>query len=316
MFCRVELGFVSALAISLVFTALVAFAPKKKSTFSKERLGKMLFFDPILSADSSVSCASCHKPDFAYADTIAFSIGVGGKPTRRNTPSVLNMASRGVMFWDGRAQSLADQVLFPIRDHGEMNLPIPTAIARLNRSSKYRKLFLQVFGRRPDQDGLKETIAAFEASLETSNSRFDLYMRDQGTLTADEKAGRKLFVGKARCFDCHFGPDFTSDDFKNIGLYNGKNLNDTGRFGVTKDSADMGRFKIPGLRNVALTAPYMHNGMFKTLRQVIDFYNDPRQFVPDGIGTDTSLARGLQLSDKEKEQLELFMHTLTDQKFR
>ena len=305
--------FIISTMLALVLIGMVALVPKKKNQATAISLGKQLFFDPILSADSSVSCASCHKPQFYYADTVAFSKGVYGKLTRRNTPSVLNMANRGLMFWDGRAATLSDQVLFPIQDHDEMNLPVATAIARLKRSKTYRQLFRQVFSSEPDENGLSKAIAAFEASLETSHSKFDLYMRDQGLLTADEKAGQKIFVGKARCFDCHFTPDFTSDEFKNIGLYNGKELSDPGRFAITHDSADLGKFKIPGLRNVEKTAPYMHDGRFKTLRQVIDYYNDPKSFVQDAIGTDSTLSKPLRLTEKEKMQLEAFLLTLTDQ---
>lgn len=302
------------LFIPLIFSLVlfVAAGPgKPKKPITKVDLGKMLFFDPILSADSSVSCGSCHKPDYFFADTLALSLGINGKKTRRNTPSVLNMANRDRMFWDGRAGSLQDQVLFPIRDHNEMNLPIPTAIARLKKSKLYMPLFVQLFKRSPDEKSLSEVIAAYEETLETGYSRFDLYMADKVQFTADEKAGHKLFVGKAKCFDCHFSPDFTGDEFKNIGLYNGKDWNDAGRFDITKKPDDLGKFKVPGLRNVAKTAPYMHNGAFKTLREVIDFYDKPQDFVTDAIGTDSTIAKGLSLTEKEKIQLEAFLITLT-----
>ncbi len=308
-------GLFSILFLIFLICLGSAFSGKEKpKPISKVELGKKLFFDPILSADSSVSCASCHKPEFYFADTNAFSIGIGKKRTARNTPSVLNMASRDLMFWDGRAKSLEDQVLFPIRDHNEMNLPISNAIEKLKRSKKYRKWFWQVFKSIPNEKLLGEAVAAFEATLETSNSRFDLYNRNKGEMTVDEIAGQKIFIGKGKCFDCHFGPDFTSDEFKNIGLFDGKQNNDQGRFAITKDSSDLGKFKIPGLRNVAKTAPYMHDGRFRTLREVIDFYIDPRKFVPEAMGTDTTIAKGIELSEKEKDQLEAFLNALTDPK--
>jgi cytochrome c peroxidase len=279
--------------------------------WTKVSLGRQLFFDPILSADSSVSCASCHKPEFGFADTLPFSKGVGGKPTKRNTPSVLNMANRDLLFWDGRANSLEHQALFPIRDPGEMNLPIPKAIARLNKSKLYKKAFLQVFGKVPSEKRLGDALAAYEASLETGNSPFDLYMNGKADLDPDAKAGHALFVGKAGCFDCHFSPDFTGDEFKNIGLYNGKEWNDPGRFGITKDPKDLGKFKVPGLRNVARTAPYMHNGAFPTLRAVIDYYASPEAVVSQPIGTDSTIRKGLVLNEKEKQQLEAFLKSLS-----
>lgn len=293
---------------------LLAFSgpmPQRMRPWTKTSLGEALFFDPILSADSSVSCGSCHKPEFYFADSTAFSLGVGGKKTKRNSPSVLNMASRDLLFWDGRANSLEHQALFPIRDENEMNLPIPEAIARLQRSKKYQDAFRQVFKSRPDDRNLAEALAAYEATLETGHSPFDEYMNDKGTISADAKAGHKLFVGKAKCFDCHFSPDFTGDEFRNIGLYDGKKWNDRGRFDITRDSADLGKFKVPGLRNIAKTAPYMHNGAFKTLREVIDYYANPYAVVSNPIGMDPVMKDGLQLNETEKKQLEAFLLSLT-----
>ncbi len=284
---------------------------RMEKEFGKAELGRLLFFDPILSSDSSISCASCHKPEFYFADTLAFSRGVGNGLTKRNTPSVLNMASRELMFWDGRAHNLEHQSLFPVQDANEMNLTIPAAIARLQADSRYKKHFHDLYGRPADEQALRECLAAFENSLETSGSRFDLAMAGKASLSADEKAGQKIFVNKGKCFDCHFGQDFTGDEFKNIGLYDGRKWNDRGRFDVSGDSSDLGKFKVPGLRNVAMTAPYMHNGAFKTLREVIDFYVEPARLVPAAIGTDTLIRRGLVLSEKEKQQLEAFLKTLT-----
>jgi len=283
----------------------------KKNQDLKTSLGKKLFFDPILSSDYSKSCASCHKPEFYFADTVAFSDGVNGGKTKRNTPSVLNMANRDLLFWDGRANSLEHQALFPIRDPNEMNLPIKEAVVRLRKNKTYSNLFRSVFKKLPDAESLGEALAAYEKSLETANSAFDNSMNGKSKLTPDELSGQKLFVGKAKCFDCHFSPDFTGDEFKNIGLYDGKKWNDPGRFGVTKDSADLGKFKVPGLRNVAKTAPYMHNGSMKTLREVIDYYTSPFVMVEKPIGMDSTIKKGIILTEVEKRQLELFLNTLT-----
>jgi cytochrome c peroxidase len=295
-----------------VVTGFSAFDKPGGKPMTKAELGKKLFFDPILSADSSVSCGSCHKPEFYFADTGAFSIGIGGKKTARNTPSVLNMAGRSLMFWDGRAASLEEQVLFPIRDHNEMNLSLHDAIGKLRRNRKYRKWFWQVFKSAPNEKLLGEAVATFEATLETSRSRFDLYNSGKGSMTEDEIAGQKIFIGKGKCFDCHFGPDFTGDEFKNIGLYDWKTNRDPGRFAITRDSQDLGKFKTPGLRNVAKTAPYMHDGRFRTLGEVIDFYINPLNFVPEAIGTDTSISAGITMTPEEKLQLEAFLRALTD----
>ena len=299
------------LLFSAILVLLLSSFLRKDGEITKVQLGRLLFFDPILSSDSSISCSSCHKPEFYFADTLARSHGVGKGLTKRNTPSVLNMASRELMFWDGRAHSLEHQALFPVQDPNEMNLAIPEAIRRLNASLPYRRYFNQVFKKNPDEQSLRESLAAFQTSLETAGSKFDLAMNDKASLSEEEKAGQRIFVGKGKCFDCHFGQDFTGDEFRNIGLYDGKKWNDKGRFDITGDSADLGKFKVPGLRNVAITAPYMHNGSFKTIREVIDFYVSPEKFVPEAIGTDTLIRKGLSLNEKEKLQLEAFLKTLT-----
>jgi cytochrome c peroxidase len=284
---------------------------------SKAALGKKLFSEKILSKDSSVSCASCHKPAYAFADTAAFSIGVSGKLTQRNTPSVLNMKNRPYFFWDGRAASLEEQSLMPIQNENEMGLPISEAVERLNQSAEYKNLFLKVFKQKPSAKNLAAAFAAYEKTLETVDSKFDDWSNNLKKITAAEERGRQLFVGdKAKCFDCHRQEDFTTDEFKNIGLYNGKELNDAGLHNITNKEIDKGKFKTPGLRNVAVTAPYMHNGMFKTLEEVVEYYNDPQKVVSNSINTDDALKKPLGLTEREKKDLVAFLKTLTDKKYR
>ncbi|MES1226231.1 MAG: cytochrome c peroxidase, partial [Bacteroidota bacterium] len=262
------------------------------------------------------SCASCHKPAFAFADTVAFSVGINGNLTKRNTPSVLNMKNRPYYFWDGRAASLAEQSLLPIQNPGEMGLPIAEAVERLNRSAEYKTLFLKIFKQAPTAANLAAAFAAYEETLETVDSKFDDWSNSIKRLTAQEERSRQLFVGdKAKCFNCHSQEDFTTDEFKNIGLYNGKEWNDAGLYNITQKEIDKGKFKIPGLRNIAVTAPYMHNGMFKTLEEVVDYYNDPQKFIPNSINIDDDLKIPLKLTDKEKADLVAFLKTLTDKKY-
>jgi cytochrome c peroxidase len=283
---------------------------------TKADLGKLLFSEKKLSRDSSVSCASCHKPDYGFADTTAFSIGIGGKLTKRNTPSVLNMQFRPYFFWDGRAASLEAQALMPIQNPDEMNLSIEAAVKRLNEDSGYRKLFYKIFRQKPNAQNLAAAFAAFERTLETTSSRYDDWADDKIRLTSSEERGRQLFIGKkAKCFDCHFTGDFTADEFRNIGLYNGKELNDLGRYSITRKKTDLGKFKTPGLRNIAVTAPYMHNGMFKTLEEVLDYYNDPQQFVKGSINADVLVKKPLGLTNTEKKDIIAFLKTLTDRQF-
>ncbi len=279
-------------------------------------LGKILFAEKLLSRDSSISCASCHLPSRAFADTVALSIGIGGKLTKRNTPSVLNMKNRPYYFWDGRAASLEEQSLMPISHPDEMGLPIEEAVSRLNQQPVYAKYFHKIFRQPANASNLAAAFAAYESSLETIDSKFDNWGNRLSKLTASEERGRQLFIGsKAKCFDCHSMEDFTDDNFKNIGLFNGKNLNDSGRYLITRNKADIGKFKTPGLRNIAVTAPYMHNGMFATLEEVVAYYNNPQTVVPDRIGIDPSLQQPLGLNDREKKDLVAFLKTLTDQRF-
>ena len=303
-----------------VITSLVVFgfsfidnSSDKKNAIA---LGKLLFSEKILSKDSSVSCSSCHKPAFAFADTTAFSIGINNQLTRRNTPSVLNMKNRPYYFYDGRANSLAEQALMPIQNPDEMGLPIDIAIERLNQSVFYKNYFRKVFRSLPNKKNLAEAFAAYEKTLETIDSKFDDWSNNLTNLSASEERGREIFIGeKAKCFNCHFLEDFTNDDFKNIGLYNSTSLNDSGRAVITNKKSDLGKFKTPGLRNIAVTAPYMHNGMFNTLEEVVDYYNDTKKFVSNSINIDTALEKPLGLTELEKKDLVAFLKTLTDKAF-
>ncbi|MBS1771748.1 MAG: c-type cytochrome [Bacteroidetes bacterium] len=276
----------------------------------------MLFFDPILSEDSSISCASCHKPQFAFADTTPFSKGVHGRLGNRNAPSTMNVSSRDALFWDGRAKTLEEQALGPIANPVEMNLPVAEAVKRLNRSKKYRQLFFALFKSVPTSKTLASAIAAYERTLETSNTPNDRWLDDKpNSMTDQQVRGRTIFREKGKCFECHFTPDFTADEFRSIGLFNGKSHNDSGRYNVTHNIADIGKMKVPGLRNVAVTAPYMHDGSFKTLRQVIDYYDNPHATMPDGINRDSVLREPLHLTEEEKQDLEAFLLALTDDRF-
>lgn len=306
--------FILILVISFAVAAFQLNTANKKLPKTTQELGEILFFDPILSRDSSISCASCHKPEFSFADNVALSPGVEGRLGNRNTPSAMNMASRSFFFLDGRAETLEEQALGPIANPVEMDLPIDKAIERLKVNSFYNKAFNKIFKEGITPKTLGTAIADFERTLEGGSTPFDRWAKgDKDAISESAKRGHKIFIEKAKCFDCHFGPDFTRDDFRNIGLYNGKEYNDAGRFNVTRDSADLGKFKVPGLRNIAYTAPYMHDGSLKTLREVIDYYDNPDNFVKDRINTD-KLITPLNLTEQEKQDLEAFLVTLSEQK--
>ena len=303
------------LLLSFAF-ALISSFTYKDLEITEVALGEMLFNDKILSNKQTISCSSCHNPAFAFSDTVAFSIGDEGKRGKRNAPSLTNLSDRSAFFFDGRVGSLEAQALFPIADPLEMNLPIEKAVQRLNQNQNYVTLFLKIYNQKPNAENLGKALAAFEKTLETSNSAWDKYAKgDKKAINAAVLRGRKIFNTKGKCFDCHSGIDFTNDEFRNIGLFNGNDLNDKGRADFTKKNEDVGKFKVPGLRNVAVTAPYMHNGMFKTLKEVLNYYNNPTSLVSGSVNTDSLLAQPLNLKPSELEDLEAFLNALTDEQF-
>ena len=314
-FCAVRVLYIVVIVCFIAVFVSFSAPDKESDKLTIEQLGEMLFFFLLLSEDLSISCASCHKPEYAFADTSAFSVGVHGRLGNRNTPSAMNVLSRETLFWDGRAATLAEQALGPIENPVEMNLSIEEAITRLN-NSKYKELFKQVYGTVPNKDNLGDVIAAFEATLETSDTPNDRWINDEPNgMSEQQLRGRSVFRTKGKCLECHFTPDFTGDEFRSIGLFNGKEYNDSGRYNATKDPKDIGLFKVPGLRNVAVTAPYMHDGSMKTLREVIDYYDQPHTLVPDAITRDSLLREPLNLTEQEKQDLESFLHALTDDRF-
>lgn len=305
------------LLTATAFKQLAYREENQKFPETSEQLGQLLFFDKILSSDQTIACVSCHRPEFAFADSVSLSQGVGGKLTKRNTPTAMNVFAGTYFFWDGRVEALEEQAVGPIENPSEMNLPISEAVQRLNKNSFYAKAFRKIFGTKPNRKNLAKALAAFERTLETDDSPFDRYMNgDKAAMSKEALQGKVIFLGKGKCFDCHFGPDFRGDDeFKNIGLYNERELKDKGRYLVTGKNEDLGKFKVPGLRNVALTAPYMHNGMFKTLKEVIQYYNRPDYFVEGSINRDTTLNQSLGLTPEEENDLEEFLKALTDKRF-
>lgn len=311
----------------LYFTAFffLAFRCSEKTEITVEEykvrdeidLGAKLFFDPIFSLDNSIACASCHQPQFAYADNKAFSVGVNDSIGTRNTPSVMNMANRSFFFHDGRAASLEEQAVMPVENPVEMNMGFTEVVKRIQANEEYIRLFKKIYKEAPNAKNITNALSEFQRSLESDGSApHDLFLSgvDTTAMTASQQRGRKLFLAdESKCFDCHFGPDFTGDEFRNIGLYDGVNLIDKGRFDFTKDPKDIGKFKVPGLRNVALTAPYMHNGMFNTLEEVIDYYSNPYDFVKDPVNMDSLMIKPLNFTQQEKTDLVNFLHSLTDE---
>ena len=280
-------------------------------TQGKVALGKKLFFEPILSRDSSISCASCHFPELAFSDTAAVSTGVAGRKGFRNAPSLTNVAYGKSFFKDGGVPTLEIQILTPLEGHDEMDLNILEAAERLNKNPAYKKLFQEVFDRVPDAFGITRAIAAFERTLISGHSRFDrYYYHGEEVLSASEKRGWLLFNSETlQCATCHAGFNFTNEQFENNGLY--EVYADEGRRRITLDSADAGKFKVPTLRNSAVTGPYMHDGSFSSLEEVIEHYSRGGK----GHGNQSELIKGFSLTEVEKQDLLAFLKALTDATF-
>jgi cytochrome c peroxidase len=275
-------------------------------------LGKKLFYDPVMSRDSSVSCASCHRPEFAFSDTQAFSKGVNDAPGTRNAPSLANVAYHPYFTREGGVPTLEMQVLVPIQEHVEFDYNILRIAERMNRDSTYRQMSQRAYNRLPDPFVITRSIACFERTLISGNSRYDEY-RYRGirsALNESEKRGMDLFFSnRTQCSSCHGGFNFTRYAFENNGLYS--LYADPGRFRLTGDSSDLARFKVPSLRNVELTAPYMHDGSMATLSDVIQHYNTGGKAHPHK----NPLIRPLGLTPGEKKDLESFLISLTDPDF-
>jgi len=275
-------------------------------TRERVALGRRLFFDQRLSADRSIACASCHRPERAFSDSLPKAIGVYGRVGRRNAPALVNLAYAQSLFWDGRAQTLEEQVLRPIEDSLEMALRLPELVSRLANDRPYRRAFHRAFGDRVNADNVARALASFVRTLRLGGSAVDRFRAgDTAALSAEARRGLRLFVGKANCTACHVGPNFTDEQFHNTGISWGSG--DLGRFVVTGLEEDRGRFSTPTLREVACTAPYLHDGSMATLEQVVEFYDGGGNPNP---GLDPEI-RPLRLTAEEKAALVAFLRTLS-----
>jgi cytochrome c peroxidase len=317
------------------------FAPGEESFYTpaKAALGKFLFFDPILSDNNERACASCHKPELAFTDGNIKSMNFERGDLPRNSPTVINAAFQKQQFWDLRATSLEDQLDSVINSQDELHSSFENVINRINSSKEYQQLFYAAFPGSSttgiERKHVKIAIASYERELTSLNSRFDEYLRGNETiLNRAEKNGFNLFVGKAKCGSCHYAPLFSSalppyfeiTDHRSLGVPVKDTMavyeldGDVGAFKSTNNPFFNFSFKVPTVRNVALTAPYMHNGVYKTLAQVVDFYNHgagnefTKQMRPGmkGLPFFMILPDKLNLTKEEKEDLVSFMSALTD----
>ncbi len=279
----------------------------------KAALGKLLYFDPRLSSDGTVSCATCHAIDDAFADHSNVSTGISGRKGSRNSPTVINAAYQKKLFWDGRASSLEEQCKGPLANVNEMTLSKTAQEAqadcqnRIKAIAGYRLLFKEVFGSDDcSVENIAKAIATYERTILSGNSPYDRYVAgDKSAMTAEQLTGYQVFK-RAGCANCHYGENFTDGRFLNIGVGMDAPNPDLGRYAITKESRDWGAFKVPTLREVAKTYPYMHDGSQKTLEEVIEYYDKggiPNRNLHPSM-------RPLHLSEGDKKALVAFLHAL------
>ncbi len=291
-------------------------------------LGKMLFFDPVLSGDSTQSCGSCHNQADAFTDNgKTFSEGIQGLEGTRNSMPLYNLMYHKRFFWDGRAESLREQALLPIQDELEMDESLDKVVTKLEAQDEYKDAFKAAFGSEEvTTENISLALEQFMNTLVSGDSKFDRWQSgDPNTdLTESEMRGFDLFFGEANptvvgnqgadCFHCHGGPLFSNNQFMNNGLDEESAFTDMGLWDATGLETDKAKFKVPSLRNIAVTAPYMHDGRFATLEEVLDHYNE-------GIKISSTLDAnmqaivdfGIDLDEQDKQDLINFLHTLTDE---
>jgi cytochrome c peroxidase len=292
------------------------------------KLGRMLFYEKRLSKDGTQACAGCHRQPDGFSDTSRFSIGVENLPGKRQAMPIFNMAwHTNEFFWDGRAHLLRDQSLKPIQDPLEMNETLPNVVAKLSNEKIYRDQFIRAFGSDEiTSEKMSLAMEQFMLTIVSNHSKFDRFLAGEIQLTESEERGRILFsteynpffpdVSGADCMHCHGGANFENDQYMNNGLDAQAAIVDIGREAVTQNSGDKAKFKVPSLRNVAMTAPYMHDGRFKTLEEVVNHYNAG---IQESTTVDPAIlntkSTGLFLTEQDKEDLINFLKTLTDTTF-
>lgn len=291
--------------------------------YSKEKveLGKKLFNEPKLSLSNQIACANCHDEELGFGDGRSVSYGHDRQKGRRNSPSITMSAFGVEKFWDGRAKDLESQSLMPIADPVEMAYNADSAVKKLNKMQEYKELFKGAFGTSEiTKELLAKAIATYERST-MRTTRFDRFMNgDKSMLSDKEIYGMHIFRTKGRCLNCHNGVEFSDGEYHNLGLtYYGRKYEDLGRYEVTKNADDVGKFKTPSLRGVSRSAPYMHNGLFPNLRGVINMYNvgmfrpepkDEKQRNDPLFPKTSHLLQRLDLSQEEIDALEAFLRVL------
>lgn len=298
--------------------------PDNPLTVEGVALGRRLFYDPILSADSSLSCGGCHIQALSFGDSRRFSEGIHGDKSRRHAPTIVNPAWTPSTFWDGRAEDLEQQATQPVPERTEMSLPWPQAIGRLQAHADYPDLFCAAFGTSDvTRDRVVKAIAQFERTFVSGNTKYDRWKRGEEMLTLTEHRGFLLFMreGKGDCFHCHDETLLSNSRFANTGL--DSVVVDGGQGEITGSPADFGKFKSPSLRNIMVSPPYMHDGRFMSIREVLDHYNrgfrhGMHDSLPPDPQVDALINKRLNfppMTAAELDTLEAFLETLTDWDF-
>lgn len=275
-------------------------------------LGRKLFYDPILSKDSTISCQSCHQrvAAFAHIDH-SLSHGINARIGNRNVPSLQNLIWKTTYMWDGGVNNLEVQPVNPITNPAEMGETLQGVIFKLKKSKEYSALFKRAYHDTIiNSERLLKSLAQFTGLMISAGSRYDKYIAGKDTFSMQEKSGLSLF--RAKCAGCHKEPLFTDNSYRNNGLPPDTSLNDTGREKISGMDADKYKFQVPGLRNIELTFPYMHDGRFKKLKDVLNHYSENGRYTN---GADPELNKIGTLSDKEKKDIIAFLITLTDKEF-
>lgn len=307
-------------------------------TIEGVELGRMLFYEKKLSRDNTISCGSCHQQDKAFTDGLSVSVGIDGQHLTKSAMSLVNLPWSSHFFWDGRAESMEGQALEPIENTLEMDQTLDETITKLQNTTNYPDLFFRAFGKKIiTAENIGKALAQFQRTLISANSKYDQFLTGKASLTEQESLGMELFfthpepsssIRGGNCGDCHVniltsGVNDNFEGFKNNGLDNDSGLEE-GLATVTGFPSDKGKFKVPSLRNIALTAPYMHDGRFATLEEVLDHYNegikrsetlDPLILEASNESIEPNQDIKLHLTNEEKEAIIAFLHTLTDYSF-
>lgn len=278
--------------------------------FYRVQLGKHLFYDPILSRDSTISCATCHRQELAFTDGLTKSVGIRNRMVTRNSPTLTNVGNRTMLLLDGVNPNLESQVGVPIQEHNEFDFHVLLVLDRIAKNPKYVEWTRKGYNSEVNEFVLKDAIASFERTLISDNSPYDRFLNgDYTALDNAQKKGMELFFEGLYCAQCHSGPDFTEDRLTNNGLY--QVYADTGRMRLTEREVDRAIFKVPTLRNIAVTAPYMHNGSINTLEEVIKHYESGGHPHP-GKGKEIV---PFNLTNEQRSNLIRFLEALTDEEF-